>query len=141
MTDHRPDPIESMLDSLGGDLRSEPDRSFEDRVMEAVHHRANPNRSSFHGSRGYRGRRLVLPAALSGLAAVVAAGVIVRLAMTAPAAPMSPAVASSLEEASLTLFDDAFGLSDSWAAAAEGDGDLVVDPGALDEWIVSGESL
>lgn len=131
MSNDRDTKLEAMLDALGAADRTAPDAGFEERIAlgaTRTRHRT-PGR-----------RRLVLvPAMLGGIAAVVAAAVLLPTA-----GPISPSVSAeastqSIVEMSFTLFDDTFGVDAT--LAYESDAADLFDPASVDDWALPGDSL
>ena len=133
--DHDSDPVmESMMESLARADRSEPDADFERRMASGA--MLAPTRRP-----GRRRNR----AALAGLGTVCCALVAVAV-LVVPGRSGGPTGGTegsvSIEELSLSLFDDTFGLGTEFALSAP-DGDSVsLDPAAmLDDWIQDGDAL
>ncbi|MEO1534324.1 MAG: hypothetical protein AAFS11_02010 [Planctomycetota bacterium] len=133
MSNERDTTLEGMLDALGAADRAAPDAGFEHRI--ASHSTGTQRRIPGR-------RRLVLvPAMFGGIAALVAAAVLLPIAR--PAGPSMPieddASTKSIAEMSFTLFDEAFG--EGTTLAYESDAADLFDPASVDDWFLSGDSL
>lgn len=128
---------ESILEALGARERAMPDADFEARIAAAARRGASAPRRA-------RGRRrlLFVPAAFTGIAAVLAVAIVLLPGSGTPPSSIEgfdDSGSASFAEMSFSMFDDTFGL-DSAIADSSRDA-LTMDPSSLDDWFGEGDSL